>query len=107
MPLISIAPDQVVDRPGGDPVHIGLLHHRGQRLLGHPSRFQKSQEVGSLAQLRDAELDRAGPGLPIAVAVPRIRLVIATRPYWRIIDDQAKPLARHSAMWGRTHERLR
>jgi hypothetical protein len=41
----------------------------GSRLLGHAARFQKGREVGALAQLGDAQLDGAGPGLPIAVAV--------------------------------------
>ena len=34
--------DQVVDRAGGDALHIGLLHHGGERLLGHPARLRKS-----------------------------------------------------------------
>ena len=48
---------------------VGLLDDRGQRLLGHPARLQKAGEVAALAQLRDAQLDRSGAGLPVALAV--------------------------------------
>ena len=61
--------DQVIDRAGRDALDVGLLDHRGQRLLGHPPRLQEAGEVAALAQLGDAQLDRAGPGLPVAVAV--------------------------------------
>ena len=61
--------DQVVDRAGRDALDVGLLDHRGQRLLGHPARLQEAREVAALAQLGDAQLHRAGPGLPVAVAV--------------------------------------
>ena len=61
--------DQVVDRARRDALDVGFLDHRGQRLLGHPARLQEAREVAALAQLRDAQLDRAGPRLPVAVAV--------------------------------------
>ena len=48
---------------------VGFLDHRGQRLLGHPARLEEAREVGALAQLGDAQLDRAGPRLPVAVAI--------------------------------------
>jgi hypothetical protein len=34
--------DQVVDRAGRDALDVGLLDHRGQRLLGHPPRLQEA-----------------------------------------------------------------
>ena len=61
--------DQIVDRAGRDALDVGLLDHRGERLLGHPARLEKAREVAALAQLRDAQLDRAGAGLPVAVAI--------------------------------------
>src|SRR5215212_9882635 len=65
--------DEVVDRAGRDTLDVGLLHDGGERLLGEPPRLQEAWEVRALAQLRDAQLDRAGaclPGaLPIAVAL--------------------------------------
>ena len=45
------------------------LLDRSQRLLGHPPRLQEAREVAPLPQLRDLQLDRAGPGLPGPVAV--------------------------------------
>jgi hypothetical protein len=33
-----MACNQVIDRAGRDPLEVGLLHHRGERLLGHPAR---------------------------------------------------------------------
>ena len=61
--------DQIVDRAGRDALDVGLLDHRGQRLLGHPARLQEAREVAALAQLRDAQLDRAGARLPDPVAI--------------------------------------
>ena len=50
-------------------MHIGFLHHGGERLLGQAARLQKAREVRALAQFRDAKFDRAGAGLPDPVAV--------------------------------------
>src|SRR5262249_19671018 len=61
--------DQVVDRAGRDALHIGFLHHRGQGLFGHPARLQEGRKIAALAQLGDAQLDRAGTRLPVAVAI--------------------------------------
>jgi hypothetical protein len=41
----------------------------GQRLLGHAARLQERGKVGALPELRDAQLDGAGPRLPVAVAI--------------------------------------
>ena len=43
--------DRVVDRARRDALHVGLLDHRGERLLGHASRLQEAGEVGALPQL--------------------------------------------------------
>ena len=61
--------NQIVDRAGRHALDVGLLDHRSQRLLGHPPRLQEAGEVAPLPQLRDLQLDRAGPGLPGPVAV--------------------------------------
>ena len=61
--------DQVVDRAGRDALDVGLLDHRRQRLLGHAARLEEAGEVAALAQLGDAQLDRAGARLPVAVAI--------------------------------------
>ena len=45
--------DQIVDRTGRYALDVGLLDHRGQCLLGHPSRLQKAREVAAFAQLGD------------------------------------------------------
>ena len=45
------------------------MDDRGERLLRHASELQKTWEVGALAQLRDAQLDRAGAGFPEPIAV--------------------------------------
>jgi len=45
------------------------LDNGGQRLLGKATRFQKAGKVAALAQFGDAQLDRAGPRLPVALAV--------------------------------------
>ena len=56
--------DEIVDRARRDALDVGLLDHRGQRLLGHPARLEEAGEVAALAQLRDTQLNRAGAGLP-------------------------------------------
>src|SRR5208283_1240755 len=60
---------EVVDRAGRDALDVGLLHDRRDGLLPQPARLEKAGEVAARAQLRDAQLDRAGPRLPIAVAI--------------------------------------
>ena len=49
--------DQVVNGPGGDPVDVGLHHHRVQRLVDPSARLQDRREEAALAQLRDPQLD--------------------------------------------------
>ena len=56
--------DESVDLARGDAVDVGLLHDRDQRLLGAPARLQEAREVAPAAQLRDRQLDLAGPRLP-------------------------------------------
>ena len=60
---------EVVDRAGRDAVDVGLLDDRRDRLLGQPAWLEKAREVAAFAQLGDAQLHRAGPCLPIAVAI--------------------------------------
>jgi hypothetical protein len=45
------------------------LDDGGQRLLGHPARFQKTGKVAALAQFRDPQLDSPRPGLPVTLAI--------------------------------------
>jgi hypothetical protein len=61
--------DQIVDGPGRDALDVGFLDHGGERLLRHAPGFQETGEVAPLAQLRDAQLDRAGAGFPIPLTV--------------------------------------
>src|SRR5262249_58455815 len=63
-PRIQIAPP--AGRHAADP---GLLDHRDQRLLGALAGFQKWREIAALAQLWDAQLQGAQPGVEAAVAV--------------------------------------
>src|SRR3546814_1560756 len=60
---------QIVDRAGGDALDVGFLDDRGQRLLGQAPGLQEGREVAPLAQLGNPQLDRAGTGLPVPVAV--------------------------------------
>ena len=67
--------DELIDAARRDAAHIGLLHHRHQRLLGALARLQEAREVAALADLRDLQLDLARPRVPpprpIAVAMRR------------------------------------
>lgn len=61
--------DQIVDRAGRDALNVGLLDDRRQRLLGHATRLEEARKIRALAQFGDAQLDRAGAGLPVTVAI--------------------------------------
>ncbi len=65
--------DQLVHPAGRDAADPGLLDHRHQRLLAGLPGLQEGREVGPLAQLGDAELQGAQPGverpLPVAITV--------------------------------------
>ncbi len=61
--------DEVVDGAGRDALDVGLLYDSGECLLGEPSRLQEAREVRALAQLRNAQLDRPGAGLPGALPI--------------------------------------
>ena len=50
-------------------MHVGFLHHGGERLLGKPARLQESREVAALPQFGDVQLYRPSPRLPQPVAV--------------------------------------
>jgi len=64
--------DEVVHAPSGDAPDPRLLDH-GQGLLGGLAGLQEGREVASLAELGDAELERAEAGVeravPVSVAV--------------------------------------
>lgn len=47
-----------------------FLDDDGQSLLGHVARLEEPWEVASLSELRDAQLDRAGPRLPVRSPQP-------------------------------------
>lgn len=60
---------QSIDRARRNALHIRLLDHAGEGLLGHSTRFQEARKIAALAQLRDAQLDRARTGLPVTLTV--------------------------------------
>jgi hypothetical protein len=95
--------NEIIDRPGGDTLDVGLLDHRRERLLGHPAWLQEAREVAPRPQLRDAQFDRAGPRLPIPVAVPvalgqPLRVLLAVGR-----AGQAAHLQFHQTLRGKTN----
>src|SRR5438477_12989969 len=62
---------QIVDPPGRHAADPRLLDDRDQRLLRALAGFEERREVATLPQFRDAQLQRAEPGIqgPVAVAV--------------------------------------
>ncbi len=110
--------DQIVDRAGRDALDVGFLDHRGERLLGHAARLQEAREVAALPELRDAQLDGAGPRLPVAVAIAvalgrpqRVLLAIAgagRRSHLQLhqpLGGKADHLAQQIGVGGLLHER--
>jgi hypothetical protein len=51
-------------------VDIGLLDYGGQGLLNRAPRLEERGKIGAGAQAPDAQLDAAGPGLPVPIAIP-------------------------------------
>src|SRR5207344_3578434 len=62
--------DQFVDPAGRDAADPGFLDHRDQRLLGGLARLEEWREVRPLAQLGDAQLERAQARVEAALAIP-------------------------------------
>jgi len=105
-------------RSSTERVEVGFLHHRRERLLGHPPRLQEAGEVAALAQLGDAQFDRAGPGFPVAVAIAvaldqALRALLAIAGAGKTADLQlhqplggkADHLAQQIRVGGLLHER--
>src|SRR5262249_34787875 len=92
--------DQIIDRARRYSLNVGLLDHRGERLLGRAARFQKGRKITALAQLRDAQLDGPGAGLPnpVAIAVAVIDAFRAALPG----ASQALDLQLHQSLRGKT-----
>ncbi len=61
--------DQFVDPPGRHAADPRLLDHADQRFLGGLARLQERREVRTLAQLGNAPLKRAEPGVETTLAV--------------------------------------
>ena len=75
-------PDQVVDLPGTDALHIRFLHHGDQGPLCPPAWLQQAWEVAALAEFGDPQLDGAHAGIPgpgaiaVPVRLPRFRALV-------------------------------
>ena len=60
---------QLVNPPRRHAADPGFLDHRDERLLGGLARLQEGREVGTLAQFRDAQAERAQARVEAAVAI--------------------------------------
>ncbi len=87
-PLDPHRAHEVVDAPGGHALDVGLADHRDERLLGAPAWFEEARQVGTFAQLRHLEADRAGPGVPAAhpVAVAAVQPVLGPLAVARVAE---------------------
>jgi hypothetical protein len=98
MPLIPKRLHQVVDGARRDPLDVGLLDHSRERLLGHAARLQEAWKVRALPELRDAQLDSAGAGLPGALPIA----VALRQTLWALLAiggaGQAADLQLHQAL---------
>ena len=60
--------DQVVDRPGRDPVHVGLHHHRVQGLVDPPPRLEDRPGRTTPCAASGSAAPHPRPGWPTAAA---------------------------------------
>src|SRR6185312_8258695 len=65
---------QLVDRAGGDALHVRFLDHGGEGLLGGAPRLEKAWKIAAFTQLRDLQIYRSGSRLPepLSVAVAAV-----------------------------------
>ena len=70
--------DEFVHGTGRDALYVGLLDHRGERLLGGSARLEERRKVAPGAQLRDLDVHRSGTGLPEPLPVA-VAAVLALR----------------------------
>jgi len=77
---------QLVDGPGGHPVHIGLHHHGVEGLVDPSAGLQDGGEEASLPKLGDGQLHVPGLGgehpstVPVALVAASVGPLIAVRP---------------------------
>ncbi len=62
-------------------MHVGLLDHRRQRLLGGASRLQEAWKIAAATQFRYPQLDGARSGFPVAVTIPVALLATSRRAF--------------------------
>ena len=111
---------EIIDRAGRDPVHVGLLDYRRQRLFGGASRLEKTWEVAAASQLWDAQLNGACPGLPVAVTVaialvaPLLRALAVTGAaqllglkLHQTVGGKADHLAQEHRVWALLQQRAK
>src|SRR5260221_5345116 len=58
-----------IDAPGGDALHVRLLHRSHQRPLRPAARFEQAGEIAAIAHARHAQADAAHPRVPLPLAV--------------------------------------
>jgi hypothetical protein len=95
--------DELIDAARGDAAHIGLLHHRHQRLLGALARLQDRREIRALADLGDLQLDLPGPGVPPprAIAIAVRGAILGALPV--LGADQLRHLSLHDLLRDHPH----
>jgi hypothetical protein len=96
-PLDPQRSDQTLDPSGRHAAHVGLADHLDERALGPPAGLEQPVgEVAALTQLRDGQVDRAGPGVPgpHPVAVAAVRAFIRALTVRRAAD-RVRLLAHH------------
>jgi hypothetical protein len=95
--------DELVDPPGRDAAHIGLLDDRDQRLLRALARLQKRREIPAPPQLGNLQLDLARPGIPPPLAIPIAVRGPILHPLAALGADQFTDLGLHQLLRDRAH----
>ena len=67
---LILAASLVLHPPSRDPQQVRRGHHRRQRPLGPAPVLQERREIRPGPQLRDRQLDRPRPGVPLPAPVP-------------------------------------
>jgi len=97
--------DQIVDGARRIALDKGFLDDGRQRLLDHSARLQEGREKAAAAQFGDAQLDSAGPRLPVPIVIAVALVAALGRTFARGCGAERLRLQRYQPLGGKADHR--